>query len=184
MSHFVQVAVNVPSVAGVFDYAIPTELAEAIGIGHLVIVPFGKQTVQGVVLHFVGRPSVAETKHILEILDPEPVLTSTQIELAEWMAEATLSPLAAIINMMIPAGLSQQADVSYALRNVDAETQTGAGLSQINAHILKLLHERGPLRGRQIETQFRNVDWRKSAEWLVRHGVLEKKSVLPPTFNW
>ncbi len=43
-----------------------------------------------------------------------------------------------------------------------------------------LLNERGPLRGRQIDTRFRNVDWRKSAEWLVRRGVLEKKSVLPP----
>ena len=43
-----------------------------------------------------------------------------------------------------------------------------------------MLNERGSLRGRQIDTHFRNVDWRKSAEWLVRRGVLEKKSVLPP----
>ena len=141
---------------------------------------------QGVILRFVDQPSVADTKDILEIVDPDPVLTSTQIALAEWMAEATLSPLAAIINLMLPAGLSQQADVRYALRTVDPLSGAGGGqktedrfLRQINVRIVKLLNERGPLRGRQIDTHFRNVDWRKSAEWLVRRGVLEKKSVLP-----
>jgi len=81
MKPFAQIAVNVPSVAGVFDYAIPDELAGAIGIGQLVIVPFGKQRVQGVILRFVDQPSVADTKDILEILDPDPVLTSPQIAL-------------------------------------------------------------------------------------------------------
>jgi primosomal protein N' (replication factor Y) len=192
MSAYAQIVVNVPSVAGVFDYAIPSDLTGGIGIGQLVIVPFGKQTVQGVILRFVDQPSVAETKNIHEFVDPEPVLTSAQIALAEWMAEATLSPLAAIIKLMLPAGLSQQADVRYALRTVDggqwieggqrstAESPLGIdGLSKVNTRIIKLLTERGPLRGRQIDTHFRNVDWRKSAEWLVRRGVLTKKSVLP-----
>ncbi len=186
MKPFAQIVVNVPSVAGVFDYAIPEDLAGGIGIGHLVIVPFGKQTVQGVILRFIDQPSVADTKEILEIVDPDPVLTSTQIALAEWMAGATLSPLAAIINLMLPSGLGQQADVRYTLRTMDdgpltddGLRSTANGLSQINARIIKLLNERGPLRGRQIDTHFRNVDWRKSAEWLVRRGVLVKKSVLP-----
>ena len=185
MNLFAQIAVNVPSVAGVFDYAIPDHLTRGIGVGHLVIVPFGKQTVQGVFLRFVDQPSVAEIKDILEIVDSEPVLTSSQIALAEWMAKATLSPLAAIINMMVPTGLGQQADVSYALRTVDDRPLPENGPSsavhgQIDTRIIKLLTERGPLRARQIDTHFRNVDWRKSAERLVRRGILEKKSVLPP----
>lgn len=178
MEFFAQVAVNVPSVAGVFDYSIPTELAGDIGIGQLVILPFGKQTVQGVILRFVDQPSVTETKDILEIVDSEPVLTATQIALAEWMAEANLSPLAAMVNLMLPTGLSQQADVLYSLRS--ELLPVGSDLGQIQKRLLKLLQERGPLRGRQIDTHFRNVDWRKSAEWLVRGGVLTKKSVLPP----
>jgi len=189
MKAFAQIAVNVPSVAGVFDYAFPEELAGKIGIGQLVIVPFGKQTVQGVVLRFVDQPSVSETKDILEFLDPDPVLTSTQIALAEWMAEATLSPLAAIVNLMVPAGLSQKADVLFGIRDLGIEKRVLetnqasqfpiTDLSQTQSRILKLLSERGPLRGRQIDAHFRNVDWRKSAEWLVRRGILEKRSVLP-----
>ena len=178
MKLFAQVAVNVPSVAGVFDYAIPVELAGDIIIGQLVTIPFGKQKVQGVILRFVDQPSVAETKEILEIVDPDPVLTTAQIALADWMAEANFSPLAAMINLMLPTGLSQQADVQYSVTsNRLSETRE---LGQIQSRLLKLLQERGPLRGRQIDTHFRNVDWRKGAEWLVRRGVLGKKSVLPP----
>lgn len=177
MKFFAQVAVNVPSVAGVFDYSIPTELDGDIGIGQLAILPFGKQTVQGVILRFVNQPSVAETKNILEIVDSEPVLTATQIALAEWMAEANLSPLAAMVNLMVPTGLSQQADVKYEVINDELSITSEFG--QIQKRLVKLLQERGSLRGRQIDTHFRNVDWRKSAEWLVRRGVLGKKSVLP-----
>jgi primosomal protein N' (replication factor Y) len=190
MNFFAQIAVNVPSVAGVFDYAIPDDLAGEIGVGQLVIVPFGRQRVQGVILRFIDQPSVANTKDILEILDSDPVLTSTQIALAEWMAESMLSPLSAIVNLMVPTGLSQQADVVYSIResgvgNRESGTNPNSqfpntDFSKTQSRIIKLLAERGVLRGRQIDTRFRNVDWRKSADWLVRQGILEKKSVLMP----
>ena len=141
-------------------------------------------------MRFVDQPSVAETKGIIELIDLYPVLTSAQIALAEWMAEETLSPLAAIINMMVPTGLSQQADVLYGIRDLGVRNQeTGTnhdsqfpinGLSPTQTRVINLLQKRGVLRGRQIDTHFHNVDWRKSADALVRRGLLEKKSVLLP----
>ena len=77
MTSFMQVAVNVPSIAGVFDYAAPDHLAGKVGVGHLVLAPFGKQMVHGIVLQFIEQPSVAQTKEIIELVDPDPVLTST-----------------------------------------------------------------------------------------------------------
>lgn len=62
MTTFIQVVVNVPAVSGIFDYSIPESLAGQIGVGHLVIAPFGKQTVQGVVFRFIDQPSVSEVK--------------------------------------------------------------------------------------------------------------------------
>ena len=69
MTPFVQIVVNVPAVTGVFDYSVPESLAGKVGVGHLVIVPFGKQTVQGVVLRFVDQPSVRDVKEIIELVD-------------------------------------------------------------------------------------------------------------------
>ena len=99
MTTFVQIVVNVPAVSGIFDYSIPESLAGKIGVGHLVIVPFGKQTAQGVVFRFIDQPSVPDVKEVFELVDPAPVLTQAQIALAEAMAESTLSPLASIVSL-------------------------------------------------------------------------------------
>ena len=176
MTDFVQIVVNVPAVSGIFDYAIPESLMGMVGVGHLVIVPFGKQTVQGVVFRFIDQPSVPEIKEIIELVDPVPVMTQAQIVLAEAMAEATLSPLASVVSLFLPTGLSQEADVIYQLRITEYIPQK----STIELRLIKLLQERGPLRGRQIDTHFRKVDWRKTAGYLVRRGVLASQSVLPP----
>ncbi|RPJ25753.1 MAG: primosomal protein N', partial [Chloroflexi bacterium] len=147
-----------------------------VGVGHLVIASFGKQTVQGVVFRFIDQPSVLEVKEILELVDPAPVMTQAQIALAEAMAESTLSSLASMVGLFLPVGLSQEADVRYELRIPDYEDKTSA----VATRLVNLLNERGPLRGRQIDTHFRKVDWRKTASYLVRKGVLASQSMLPP----
>jgi len=191
MISFVQIVVNVPVVAGVFDYAIPKSLAGKIGLGHLVTVPFGKQTVQGVVFRFVDSPSVPDVKEVIDLVDEEPVLTPPQLALAEEMAESTLQPLAAIVSLFLPIGLSQQVDTIYDLRlrsddlrlSKSTDGKTISPKTQrltIEDRLLNLLQTRGPLRGRQIDTHFAKVDWRRTAQFLVRKGVLSARSVLPP----
>jgi primosomal protein N' (replication factor Y) len=181
---FARLAVNVPAVSGLFDYSIPASHARLIGIGSLVTAPFGKQIVQGVVLQLLEKPSVAETKELLEVLDPQPVLTAAQIALAEEMAGMTLMPLPAIITMMLPPGLSQQVDVLYQTveggRKTGSDGQKASDHGQIARRLLDLLQTRGPLRGRQIDSHFKRVEWRKTAQFLVRQGVLSSRSILPP----
>src|SRR4030042_1944895 len=113
MTTFVEVAVNVPQVSGTFHYHLPAELEGVVKPGHLVEVPFGRQQVQGVVFRFVEKAEVPETKPILSLLDEQAVLTPAQIKLAVELAESTLSPLAACIDLVIPPGLSQQSDSLY-----------------------------------------------------------------------
>lgn len=175
---FAQIAVNVPSISGVFDYDIPQELADRLVVGCLVTVPFGAQIVQGVVLRFVEQAAVAETRPILGLVDTEPVMTPLQIALAVTLAENNLSPLAAMIGMFIPSGLGQQADILYSINRTRLPRDREVGVVQ--KRLLALLHERGSLRGRQIERHFGPVEWRKAADWLVKHGMLEKHPVLPP----
>ncbi|HEU0297587.1 MAG TPA: primosomal protein N' [Anaerolineales bacterium] len=187
MTSFVQIVVNIRAVSGVFDYALPKSLAGQIGPGHLVIIPFGRQTVQGVVLRFIDQPSVPEVKEVSQLVDPEPVLTQAQIALAEAIAESTLNPLASIVGLFLPVGLNQQVDTIYELRSTNYEPRLNEkSISPktqrltVEDRILNLLRTRGTLRGRQIDAHFARVDWRKTAQFLVRKGVLSAKSVLPP----
>ncbi|HKY54934.1 MAG TPA: primosomal protein N', partial [Anaerolineales bacterium] len=190
MTTFVQIVVNVPAVSGIFDYSVPESLIGKVGVGHLVIVPFGNQMVQGVVFRFIDQPSVPNVKEVVELVDPEPVLTQAQISLAEAMAENTLSPLASIASLFLPSGLNQQVDILYEVRDLSLANREAAAASKSSSSntqklrtedvLLNLLRMRGPLRGRQIDTHFSKVDWRKTAQYLVRKGVLSSRSVLPP----
>lgn len=174
MQTFVEVAVNVPQVSGVFHYHLPEELEGAARQGNLVLVPFGSRTVQGVVLGFVDRPMVAETRPVLELVDPSIALTVQQIELARQMADEWLAPLAACIGLMLPPGLEQQADLLYT-----AHGRQPDDLSDTQKRLLLLLYQRGPLRGQQIEHAMPRVNWRLSARSLIRHRLLTTQPVLP-----
>src|ERR1051325_4407941 len=123
MTTYVQIVVNVPAVSGIFDYAVPEFLLGKVGAGHLVIAPFGKQTVQGVVFRFIDQPSVPAVKEILELVDSAPVMTQAQIALAETMAESTFSSLASMVSLFLPVGLSQEADTLYDIREANLEDQ-------------------------------------------------------------
>ncbi len=179
MTIFVEVAVNVPQVSGSFHYHLPAELEDTVKPGHLVVVEFGHQQVQGVVFRIVEQPDVPETKPVLSLIDEEVVLTPAQIRLAGELAETSLSPLAACIDLMIPPGLAQQADTLY--QKQIPSPPISHPLSSLQNRILKLLTERGPLRSRQLEAAFRHVDWRTSIRSLVNQGLLSTKTVLPPT---
>ena len=175
----VQIAVNVRSIAGLFDYHLPPHLEGRVGPGHWVTVPFGRQTVQGVVVDIVDQPSVPVTKAVLDLLDPQPVLTPAQIELARQLARATLNPLAAMIGLMLPPGLSQQADTLYEIPN-SSPASLPLGSPQVQSRLFNLLQEHGPLRGRQIDRRFHHLEWRGAAQALIRRGLLSSRSVLPP----
>lgn len=173
---FVQVAVNVPSVAGVFDYAVPEDFQAA--AGQLVTVPFGRQTTQGVILRFVDIPSVPDVKPLLSILDPLPALTQAQMDLAASLAASNLLPLAAVIDMMLPPGLGRQADMLYEQRQ-RPEGAPAPELSRLGVRLVRLLEERGPLRGRQIDRHVGRVQWRGEARKLLRQGMISSEPVLP-----
>ena len=87
-----------------FHYHLPPELESVILPGHLVWVPFGRQEVQGIVVR-KSLASPVPTKAILRLARPEPVVTSAQLELAAWIADAYVAPLAEAIKLFLPPGL-------------------------------------------------------------------------------
>ncbi|TLN18846.1 hypothetical protein FDZ74_06570, partial [bacterium] len=178
MTTYVQVAVNVPlSGPGVFDYHLPDELEGRVQPGCLVIVPFGRQTVQGLALRLAPESAVPETRALLALVDEQPALTAAQMALAQWMAEETLSPLAACIDGMLPPGLSQHTDTLY---HLNPDGLQGVTLTPLQSRLIELLRRRGELRGRQIEMALPKVRWREAAEPLVHKGILISQPVLMP----
>lgn len=172
---FLEIAVNLPPVRGTFHYHVPPELEGQVGLGHLVTAPFGPRRVQGVVVGLPETAEVPETRPIEGLVDPQPVLTRAQIDLARWLAVENLTPLIDCLTLMLPPGLSQQADSLYTLQ--EPATQPA---NATEGRLLRLLTRRGPLRGRQIARALPRHDWRRAAEALVHRGLLTRVSVLDP----
>ncbi len=179
MPQYVQIAVNVPTQSGAFDYNLPPELADRVRPGHLVTIPFGAKIVQGVILRFIDHPAVSETKAVLSLVDADTVLTLYQLELAGWMSNHYLAPLSTCVGLMIPPGLEKQADTLYTLNSARSETPIPEGKT-IEARLVRLLAERGPLRGRQIESAFHGRNWRDAARRLELKRALSTQPVLMP----
>lgn len=179
MTVYVEIVVNVPRISGVFHYHLPEHLDGKVDCGHLVVVPFGKQTVQGVVLKRVDDPSVPETKAVISLLDAEPVITPAQVKLAQHIADYYLTPLAACLGLMLPSGLRQMADTLCRL-TIPGEKWTSARepLTASQAKLLALMKERGPMRGRQIARALPRRNWKSTAQALQRRGLLVMESVL------
>ncbi len=87
-----------------FSYALPPDLEGRVQPGHLIWVPFGRQTVQGIVIQLVPAPAFP-TKDVQRLARPLPVLTPAQIRLAEWTAHTYVAALSEAVKLFLPPGL-------------------------------------------------------------------------------
>jgi primosomal protein N' (replication factor Y) len=179
MAAYVEVAVIIPHVTGTFSYHLPSNLEGRVVPGCLVTVPFGNQHVQGIVTRQVAEPDVPETRSVDELVDELPVLTASQIELAAWLARETLAPLSACLNIMIPSGLSQHVDTLIRL-NPNRPEAPSVSLTPVEARLIRLLSERGELRGRQIEANLPKQNWKVVVKSLEKKNLVSSSSYLPP----
>ena len=93
MENYARVAVNVP---GVRDHLTTKSLMtwqETIQPGCLVEVPFGAQSVQGVVMRLLASTDIPETRPITSLIDDLPALTPLQLKLAETLSNRYLAPV-------------------------------------------------------------------------------------------
>jgi primosomal protein N' (replication factor Y) len=97
---------------GPLDYEVPPALAGRLAAGQRVEVPLGKQNALRVGCCVAvgaqatqGRP----LKKVRRVLDAQPLLSPTMLELAAWVADYYLCPLGQVLWAMVPAGVRQQA---------------------------------------------------------------------------
>jgi primosomal protein N' (replication factor Y) len=87
---FARVAPPLP-VAGLFTYSVPPALKGRIGPGVRVLVPFGSRRLSAmcVGLDDDPPPDGVEPKHVIAVLEPEPLVGPDILELAAWVATGT-----------------------------------------------------------------------------------------------
>lgn len=168
---YADVAVN-RAVAATFTYHIPDTLAGKLQPGQLVRVSFRTAQESAVVIRLHNDVPHFETKDILGLLDPQPVMTENQIELAFWLMETTHTPIGHCLWLMLPPGLAPKGDAVFRLLDENAE-----GSSNAEKFIIGLLRRRGQLKSRQIEAASPFKTWRSAAKKLIEQGIIEEQAI-------
>jgi primosomal protein N' (replication factor Y) len=161
-----------------YHYIVPDDLRfDGIGVavGHLVEVSFGTARAAGVVIALSDASPVVRAKPILSRLDPDPVVSPLQLELAYWLSETTLTPLGLCLALLIPAGIARSGDKLYTLIDSDLVTHD---MGEIAAQIIVLLHDRGALRGAQIDRALPKTNWRQALAKFIESGQVTREPIL------
>src|SRR5260370_25046216 len=98
MSSFCDIALPVP-LDMVFTYRVVSVLP---AVGARVLVPFRNERLSGVVTALHDREPSMQAKEVLQVLDAEPVLDPTLMQLGQWISQYYLAPLGEVFRTMLP----------------------------------------------------------------------------------
>ena len=104
---YVEVAVNSTAPhRRAFTYSVPAGLD--LSVGQAVYVPFGRRTLQGVVLEVTEEPLYPDTRDVIAPVETRPLLLPQRAVLARWMSDYYLAPLFECVALMLPPGFRRK----------------------------------------------------------------------------
>ncbi len=122
-----------------FSYIVPEDVDVA--VGSAVYVPFGKLTLQGVVVEVHSTPVFAEPEKIRAIrslIGERPLLDVDRVALAQWVAREYVAPVFDAVALMLPPGF-ERAPVTTLHPLVDAAELDGLTLPSRQREVLDAL---------------------------------------------
>jgi len=160
---FVDVALPVP-LDSTFTYRLDGT-GEVPHIGARVIVPWREQKLSGVVTSVHDNEPRVKTKYVLRVLDSEPALSSTLMELGRWIAHYYIAPIGEVYRTMLPLAAefrrARRLQITQAGETALFEAATGGSSLRArkgNEHqdneyeVLNYLLERGVAREQTVRT--------------------------------
>ncbi|KAA3620197.1 MAG: primosomal protein N' [Calditrichaeota bacterium] len=117
-----------------FTYSIPSEFVGMTKPGCRALVPFGNRILTGFI---VGNRKLPDDKFkvkpIIDVLDSEPVISASMLEMARWMADYYMCSLGEAIRVFLPSGMLLQSKKYAELNNaMSAKTSSIAQRKIIN----------------------------------------------------
>jgi primosomal protein N' (replication factor Y) len=129
------------ALSGPFDYALPEDLRASVRIGSLLMVPFGRQELLGVVVGLAERSEVGAERLRAPRGAVDADVPRELVELAGWIAREYCSTPARALSLVLPVGAGKGA---RELVRLVAEV-TGEGLAALGGGVRLTPSQRGVL---------------------------------------
>ena len=112
-----EVLVEIEKLDKTFTYLIPSNLNIQIGIR--VLVPFGRQKLEGFVVAIKDEiPSEYKLKEIIEVIDDNPILNNELLKLGKDLSKKTLCTLTSAYQTMLPSALKAKVNTKINKKTV------------------------------------------------------------------
>ena len=112
-----EVLVEIEKLDKTFTYLIPSNLNIQIGIR--VLVPFGRQKLEGFVVAIKDEiPSEYKLKEIIEVIDDNPILNNELLKLGKYLSKKTLCTLTSAYQTMLPSALKAKVNTKINKKTV------------------------------------------------------------------
>ena len=82
-------------------------------MGGRVLVPFRQQRMSGIVVDLHDRKPSVQTKNVVSVLDPAPVLDGQLMRLGKWIADYYLAPLGEVFRTLLPLSAEFKRTITY-----------------------------------------------------------------------
>jgi primosomal protein N' (replication factor Y) len=175
---YADVSVNSPSgIKSTFSYHIPEGMK--IQPGQAVWVPFGKKTLQGIVVQTSDVPGYEQTRDITGIVEPEVVLEAAQLELGKWISSYYLCPLFQSLALMLPPGFTRSS-IQFFIKNPDANLIQLESLGKDEQKLFQIISATGSLEQKEAEKHLGKQRAQKAASNLVKNNLIHRSFSISP----
>ncbi len=130
MPDFCDVALPVP-LDMAFTYRVPDSMTPV--VGGRVLVPFRQQRLMGIVVELHDRKPKVQTKNLLTIVDPTPVLDDHLLRLGRWISDYYLAPIGEVFRTMLPLTAEFKRVIGYRITEPGRMALHQAGASGSSA---------------------------------------------------
>ena len=166
----VLVELKLKNIDHTFDYNIPLGLENDVQVGKRVLVPFGRQTLEGFVLKISNSSSLDKIKDIIKVIDEDIILNEELLNLGEYISKKTLSTKIASYQCMLPSALKAHKDFTINkkydtyIRLID---KNYVGKNDKQKELISKLNKRDYLK-KELE------EYSSSINTLLKNNVLDK----------
>lgn len=148
-----------------------------IDVGSGVYVPFGRRTLQGVVIRVTDVPGYPEVREIAGVIGDRPVVSAERVELALWMADYYLAPLFDAIALTLPPGFERR-PLTTVRALVRKDEVDGLRLPPRQREVLEALMTLGEASPEQLEKATGQRSVTGPLALLERRGFIERRYTL------
>src|SRR5262245_49716898 len=104
-----------------------------------------------------GAPDAPVLRDLVDVADPEAALVPAQVRLARWLSEYYRVPLYEALALMLPPGVTQEAEPTWRATPAGLVAELGA-LPERERAVLYFLRQRGELTERELRHSLRGGD--------------------------